>query len=341
MIQMPGRKYSRTQVAILLAVLALAPAAAAQNADDYRGGWRTDRGEAHTYEFSIRGPGSGRVLHLLRRATLAFVDGTLGPDGIRFEVTHVTADGSTDYKDTAIANFSQGRLTVTRAARPVAGLRTRADQGSAGTGSDPGDGVRSPEAPPVPANIQRRNPDGADGLPYIQPGPWKSKLTEKDVVGVAGIRRRGAETVLHHPEGRQHAPRHGVRHLRQPIHDGGARRLPDRGGHLKFNILHEDWADGELPTFEKHVTAHVGWNEMRCTTAADHMPPPPPARNPPGSSQDSRCRDPCRSRRPPATSGRMAAEEHLVAPLGKAAPVPRLLPSASARRAPFRIDASW
>ena len=61
------------------------------------------------------------------------------------------------------------------------------------------------------------------------------------------------------------------------------------GDTLKFNILHEDWADGELPTFYKHVTAHVGWNEMRCTTAADHQPPPPPAAAP-AVSRDSRCR---------------------------------------------------
>ena len=40
------------------------------------------------------------------------------------------------------------------------------------------------DRPAVPGNPLRRNPDGADGLPYIQPGPWKSKLTEKDVVGV-------------------------------------------------------------------------------------------------------------------------------------------------------------
>ena len=45
--------------------------------------------------------------------TLAFVDGTFGPDGITFEVTHVKADGSTAYKDKAIAKFSQGRLIVT------------------------------------------------------------------------------------------------------------------------------------------------------------------------------------------------------------------------------------
>ena len=44
--------------------------------------------------------------------TLAFVDGTFGPDGITFDVTHVKPDGSTDYKDKAVAKFSQGRLTV-------------------------------------------------------------------------------------------------------------------------------------------------------------------------------------------------------------------------------------
>jgi hypothetical protein len=50
-----------------------------------------------------------------------------------------------------------------------------------------------------------------------------------------------------------------------------------QGDTLKFNILHEDWGDGELPTFFKHVTAHIGWNEMRITTTADHQPPPRPA----------------------------------------------------------------
>ena len=38
-----------------VAVFSLARFAAAQDADDYRGGWRTDRGGAHTYRFSIRG----------------------------------------------------------------------------------------------------------------------------------------------------------------------------------------------------------------------------------------------------------------------------------------------
>src|SRR5439155_10183326 len=159
------------QVVMLVAVLACARAAAGQNADDYRGGWRTDSGEAHTYEFSIRGATVRGVYctYCADATTLAFVDGTFGPDGIRFEVTHVKADGSTAYKDKALAKFSQGRLIVT------------------GTSGAPGGGtfervlIKDPHGPDpipvmvtvlpkgrpaVPGNPQRRNPDGADGLPY-------------------------------------------------------------------------------------------------------------------------------------------------------------------------------
>src|SRR5690606_35966520 len=45
--------------------------------------------------------------------TLAFVDGTFGPGGLSFEVTHVNADGSTAYTDTARARFDNGTLIVT------------------------------------------------------------------------------------------------------------------------------------------------------------------------------------------------------------------------------------
>src|SRR3954452_7664976 len=102
-------------IVMLVALLTFARAAAGQNADDYRGGWRTDSGEAHTYEFSIRG-GTVRGIYCTYCAdatTLAFVDGTFGPNGISFQVTHVNADGTTAFTDKSIAKFSQGRLTVT------------------------------------------------------------------------------------------------------------------------------------------------------------------------------------------------------------------------------------
>src|SRR5882762_5132519 len=99
---------------MLIAVLAVASSlpsgAVAQDADDYRGGWRTDSGEAHTYEFSIRGTVVRGIYctYCADATTLAFVDGTFGPGGITFEVTHVKLDGSTDYKDKGVAKFSHG-----------------------------------------------------------------------------------------------------------------------------------------------------------------------------------------------------------------------------------------
>ena len=99
---------------VLCAILTLARAASAQNADDYRGGWRTDSGE-HTYQFSIRGD-QVRGVYCTRcsdATTLAFIDGRFGQDGITFVVTHVKGDGSTAYQDRALAKFDKGNLLIT------------------------------------------------------------------------------------------------------------------------------------------------------------------------------------------------------------------------------------
>src|SRR5499427_8141704 len=183
------RDIDMKRIAILAVLLALTRVAAAQTADDYRGGWRTDSGEAHTYEFSIRGTIVRGIYctYCADATTLAFVDGTFGPDGIAFDVTHVKADGSTAYKDKAVAKFSQGRLTVTGTSGAPGGGRFERVLIKDPHGPDPIPvkvTVLPKSFPPMPGNPARRNPDGADGLPYIQPGPWKSKLTEKDVVGV-------------------------------------------------------------------------------------------------------------------------------------------------------------
>src|SRR5689334_3641152 len=267
---------------LAIAVLALARTAAGQSPDDYRGGWRTDSGEAHTYEFSIRGTTVRGIYctYCADATTLAFVDGTLGPDGLTFEVTHVKADGSTAYKDKATARFSNGRLTVTGTSGGRGGGRFERVLIKDPRGPDPIPAkvsVLPKDRPSVPANIARRNPDGADGLPYILPGPWKSKLTEKDVVGVWFGFGVGApkQFFIIKKVG------NGLRGMvcgscDNPYTMAALDDVKIEGDLLKFNILHEDWGDGEMPTFYKHVTAHVGWNEMRATTAADHMPSPPP-----------------------------------------------------------------
>jgi hypothetical protein len=270
---------------VVFALLVLAHSAAAQNADEYRGGWRTDAGEAHTYEFSIRGTTVRGIYctYCADATTLAFVDGTFGQDGITFEVAHVNADGSTAYKDKAVAKFNAGRLVVTGTSGARGGGTFERVLIKDPRGPDPIPAMVSvlpKDRPSVPGNIARRNPDGADGLPYIQPGPWKSKLTEKDVVGVwlgFGVGAPKQFFIIKKVGDKLRGMVCGT--CDNPYTMAALDDFKIEGDTLTFNILHEDWADGEIPTFYKHVTAHVGWNEMRCTTAADHQPPPPP---PPG-----------------------------------------------------------
>jgi len=271
---------------ICVVALMIAGGAAAQTADDYRGGWRTDSGQPHTFEFSIR-DNKVRGIYCTWCAdatTLAFVDGTYGPNGLTFEVTHVKADGSTAYKDKATATFENGTLKVIGTTSKPGGRAFSYTMIKDPRGPDvipTKVSVLPKDRPSVPGNPARRNVDGADGLPYQLPGPWKSKLTEKDVVGVwlgfgvgapkqffiikkAGSKLRGMVC------GTCDNP-YTMAALDDVVLDGDL---------LKFNLLHEDWADGDLPTFYKHFTCHVGWNELRCTTAADHQPAPPPP--PPG-----------------------------------------------------------
>ncbi len=270
---------------MLAVVLGLTQVAAAQDADDYRGGWRTDKGEAHTYEFSIRGNNVRGIYctYCADATTLAFVDGTFGPAGITFEVTHVKADGSTAFKDKATAKFDHGSLIVTGVGGGPHGGRFERILIKDARGPDPLPVIVSilPKAPPVPA--VRINQQGI-GLPiprYIQPGPWKSNLTEKDVVGIwlgFGIGAPKQYFIIRKVGNKLRGMVCGT--CDNPYTMAALDDFEIRGDRLTFNILHEDWADGELPTFDKHVTAHVGWNEMRCTTATDHQPPPPPP--PPG-----------------------------------------------------------
>jgi hypothetical protein len=270
------------RMVLVIAVLAVARATAAQSADDYRGGWRTDGGEPHTYEFSIRGTTVRGIYctYCADATTLAFVDGTLGPDGIAFEVTHVRPDGSTAYKDKAVAKFDQGRLIVTGTSGAPRGGRFERTLIKDPRGPDPIPAkvsVLPKSRPSVPGNVQRRNPDGADGLPYIQPGPWKATIAEKDVIGVwfgFGVGAPKQFFIIKKVGNRLRGMVCGT--CDNPYTMAALDDFRIAGDTLTFNILHEDWGDGDIPTFDKHVTAKIGWNEMRATTSADHMPSPPP-----------------------------------------------------------------
>jgi hypothetical protein len=277
----------RRQFVFLLAAWGLGETAAAQDADDYRGGWRTDKGEAHTYQFSIRGDKVRGIYctYCADATTLAFVEGKFGAAGITFSVTHVNAGGGAAYQDHATARFDHGNLIVTGASGGPGGGKFERTVIKDRRGPDPLPIIVSvlPKAPPVPAVAINQQGVGAPLPRYIQPGPWKSKLTEKDVIGVwlgFGVGAPKQYFIIRKVGNKLRGMVCGT--CDNPYTMAALDDFEILGDTLKFNILHEDWGDGELPTFYKHVTCHVGWNELRCTTAADHQPPPPPRPTPPG-----------------------------------------------------------
>jgi hypothetical protein len=280
------QKWSKKmKILTFLGMFGLLHTAVAQSADDYRGGWRTDKGEAHTYELSIRGDKVRGIYctYCADATTLAFVDGTFGPDGIIFVVTHVKPDGSTAYLDKATARFDNGNLVVTGTSGAPGREKFVRTLIKDPRGPDPLPIIvsRLPKAPPVPAVAVNQQGVGAPRVPYIQPGPWKSALTEKDVIGVwlgFGVGAPKQYFIIKKVGGKLRGMVCGT--CDNPYTMAALDDFEIRGDTLRFNILHEDWGDGELPTFDKHVTAHVGWNELRFTTTADHQPPPRPT--PPG-----------------------------------------------------------
>lgn len=269
----------------LLAICSIAQIAAAQNADDYRGGWRTDSGEPHTYQFSIRGDQVRGIYctHCSDATTLAFIDGKFGADGITIAVTHVKADGSSAYQDRAVAKFDKGNLVVTGTAGGPAGGRFQRTLIKDPRGPDPlpiavsklppGDG-------PVPAIVLGgpragggQAPRGGGGPAYVPPGPWK-QLTPSDVVGVwlgFGVGINKQYFIIRKVGNKLRGMVCG--RCDNPYTMAALDDFEIHGDTMTFNILHEDWGPGSLP-FHNQATVRVSMNEMRLTTRQDNLPPP-------------------------------------------------------------------
>lgn len=262
-------------------LLALAPAtsAAAQSADHYRGGWRTDGGDAQTYEFVIRGSRVSGIActRCADGTTLARIEGTFDEaEGLAFIVRHVAPDGSLVSEDRARATLSGGTLAVSG---------TRGD-GSPFThamikdprGPTPGGypQVRLPPGSP-PVTVVRNAGGGGGGppAPYQQPAPWR-QLTAADVVGVwlgfgVGVEkqyfliRQDGERLFGLACGR----------CDNPYTMGALENFQIHGDTLEFDIEHQDWGEGDHVPFVRHVTAHIAMNEMRMDARRDDAPDRP------------------------------------------------------------------
>jgi hypothetical protein len=244
----------------LVPVLAASPASA-ETADWYRGGWRTDGGEPHIYQFVIEGERvSGYYCtHCADGTTLAPLEGTFDEEeGIAFTVRHLNLDGSLKSAEPTRALLADGKLVVTGAGFERTAIKDP-------RGPTPGPYVQSilpPDAPPVPVLPPRIG--GAGWLaPYVQPAPWR-QLTADDVAGVwlgfgVGmdkqyfIVRKDGERLFGLACGR----------CDNPYTHGALQNFRIAGDTLEFDIVHQDWGDGTVLPFNRHVVAHIAMNELR------------------------------------------------------------------------------
>lgn len=281
------------RIAFLVVLLAGAHDAWAQSpADRYRGGWRSDDSDPHTYEFSIRGERVRGIYCTLcsDATTLAFIDGTLGPNGLSFVVTHVRPDGRTAYEDRATARIEGDRLIVTGTSGAPRGGKFQRTLYRDSRGPDPlgvpvawypdatgklvmlapiggraGGPAPPPAAPPAgPPPAAPAPPAGARGRGWLQPGAWKNPLTIDDVTGAwlgfgTGVNK---QYFIFRRVG------NGLRGMvcgrcDNPFTLAALDDIEIRGDTLRFKILHDGWGDSATLPFDKWVTARIVANEMR------------------------------------------------------------------------------
>jgi hypothetical protein len=124
--------------------------------------------------------------------------------------------------------------------------------------------ILPPKAPPVPVLPPRAG--GAGGgppTPYVPPAAWR-QLTADDVVGVwlgfgVGmdkqyfVIRKDGDELFGLACGR----------CDNPYTFGALQNFRIAGDTLEFDIVHQDWGDGMVLPFNRHVIAHIAMNEMR------------------------------------------------------------------------------
>lgn len=250
--------------------LVVSAGASAENADHYRGGWRTASGEPQIYQFVIHGDRvSGfACTHCADGTTLAVLEGTFDEDrGLTFTVRHLDAAGATVSEDRLHGILEQGLLIVEGTRGPdrvPVSLVTIKDP----RGPTPGPYVQSilpPGAPPVPVLPPRAGGSGGGGpgAPYVQPAPWR-QISADDVVGVwlgFGVGMEKQYFVIRKDGERLFGLACG--RCDNPYTHGALENFSISGETVEFDIVHQDWGDGTVLPFNRHVKATIAMNEMR------------------------------------------------------------------------------
>jgi hypothetical protein len=246
------------------AALAGSSPAFAEGADWYRGGWRTEAGEPHVYQFVIRGA-EVTGFHCTRCAdgtTLAPLEGTFDEDeGLAFTIRHLTPDGATASQERLRARLVDGRLVVSGSGTEHVAIKDPRGP----TPSPYPVRILPPNAPPVPI-LQPPAGGGGGGrppAPYVPPAPWR-QLTADDVAGVwlgFGVGMDKQYFVIRKDGERLFGLACG--RCDNPYTFGALENFRIAGDTLEFDIVHQDWGDGPVLPFARHVTARIAMNEMR------------------------------------------------------------------------------
>lgn len=256
---------TRACTAVAMA-LAGSSAALAEHADYYRGGWRTEGGEPHVYQFVIRGE-TVTGFHCTQCAdgtTLAPLEGTFDErDGLTFTIRHLTPEGAVASEQRLRARLADGRLVIVGAGDRVEHVAIKDPRGP--TPSPYPINILPPSAPPVQI-LQLPATGGGSGrapAPYVQPAPWR-QLTADDVAGVwlgFGVGMDKQYFVIRKDGDRLFGLACG--RCDNPYTFGALENFRIAGDTLEFDIVHQDWGDGPTLPFSRHVTAHIAMNEMR------------------------------------------------------------------------------
>jgi len=254
---------------VVLASLSLASTAArAQDADYYRGGWRTDGGEPHVYQFVIDGEKvSGYYCtHCADGTTLARIEGHFDEEsGLAFTIRHLNLDGTLAREERARAQLRGDKLLVSGSGPDNSGVFEHATIKDP-RGPTPGayqQSILPPGAPPVPVLERASAGGGGPPSPYVPPAKWR-QLSARDVVGVwlgFGVGMDKQYFVIRQDGDRLFGLACG--RCDNPYTHGALDNFRISGDTLEFDIVHQDWGDGTILPFNRHVVAHIAMNEMR------------------------------------------------------------------------------
>lgn len=258
--------------AIGAAVAALAcSAAAAEDADYYRGGWRSAAGPPQIYEFVISGRAVTGIActRCADGTTLARLEGHFDPQGgLAFDVRHLKADGSLAAVDHRHARLREGGLVVTGGR--VEQVLIKDPRGPTPAGMV--QAIMPPGAPPVRVVPVPGGGAPAQPQPYVQPAPWR-RLSPRDIAGVwlgFGVGIEKQYFVIRRDGARLFGLACG--RCDNPYTFGALEHFAIHGDTVEFDIMHEDWGEGDKLPFVRHVTAHVAMNEMRIDARRPDVP---------------------------------------------------------------------